>query len=810
MTNENYYLNRMRHLGLWIISCIDQKGQITEERVIDQRNTIWVNNPDAEAPMPARYQAKIFSEDKDGNINILYWRLNRDLISYVMMGTGKMSHVNGKVRHYVSKRLKEPKGDMKYLNPKGQGAPPFFPRLMVEAYEQKKIVPVLFLTEGAFKAYLAANYGMTIVGLSSISTYRDPKTNDLHADIIEFIEVCQVEKVVILWDGDCRDISDKALLRREELTSRPAGFYGAAKAIKKLVEKIKFKKTREAPDLVFMHCKPESMNGRPKGLDDMLMAAESDEQRKSIVSEAMKCKGKDYYFYKKNITKSTASLYKYFMLKNYDDFYTFHQDKIESTEFMFRGDIVRWDDINEELIMMAPAYAKEIRWIGDEFFKDIMVPGAKQDRRKLDKRSKSTLVDLHGKDFIKYLEYYEGFCNVPDHINYEQVIERYGKKYYNRYFPFPHKAELGNCDTIINFYKHIFGTEKMTHVETGIEIEMWQMGLDYTQTLLLRPTQNLPVLILYSPENATGKSTFGFLHQMLFTDNVIQIGNSDLQSDFNETYADKLLAICEETLLERKKDAERIKAISTSEQVLVNPKGQRQYSIDFFCKFMLFSNNLRMIYANRHDERYWIIQTHPSTNRDPNLKEKMKKEIPAFIHFLKNRRMSTEQEGRMWFHPALTRTNIFNEVVKVNEPGGAGDIRDGITDMFIQDPTIEEIHLTLKDVIREFLPAATTSKWAREVLKDHLLVDLERNMEGKAIGRRGKYIKYERTPEGIYRKEIDTRGNHYIFKRSDFLDDDSMDFTEFEQDSKDEQKLVQAEMKFNENGVPDEGDDTPF
>lgn len=796
MTDISYFQSRMEQLGI-------------SDPSNDPKNKIWVNNPDAEHPMPSRYETNIFSEDKDGNINILYWRLNGDLISYVHMGDGKMSHVNGKLRHYVSKRLKVPKGDMKYQNPKGQGAPPWFPPMLVKAYANKEVVKTLFLTEGVFKSYLAALWGMPVVGLSSISTYRDPKTNMLHSDIISFIEVCQVERVVILWDGDCRDISEKALLRREELTGRPTNFYGAAKAIKRLVEKIKFEKNREAPRVVFMHCKPDSMPGKPKGLDDMLIAAESDEQRKSIVAEAMKMRSKDFYFYKKDITKSTASLFKYFMLKNYEDFYTFHQEQIESTEFMFRGDVVRWDDHKEELVMMAPAYAKEIRWIGDEFFKDIVVPGAKQDRRKLDKRSKATLVDLHGKNFIQYLEYYEGFCNVPSHLNYEQVVERYGKKYYNRYFPFVHKEEKGNCNTILNFYKHIFGDEEMEHAETGKKYKMWELGLDYTQNLLLEPTQNLPVLILYSPENATGKSTFGYLHQMLFTDNVIQIGNADLQSDFNETYTDKLLAICEETLLERKKDAERIKAITTAEQVLVNPKGQRQYSIDFFCKFMLFSNNLRMIYANRHDERYWIIQTHPSEKRDPKLKEKMKSEIPAFIHFLKNRKLTTEQEGRMWFHPSLTRTSVFDDVVRVNEPGGASDIRDGISDMFIQNPETKEIHLTLKDVIREFLPPSTTKKWAREVLKDHLQVDLERNKAGQAVSRRGRYQKFERNHDGIELKEIATRGNHYIFKREMFLDDANVDFTKFDE-TDEPTSITPSKMKFNTAGLPAEETEAPF
>lgn len=801
-TEKNYFEQRMKALG--ISTDKDEKGKL----INDPKNQIWVNNPDAEHPMPSRYQANIFSEDKDGNIDILYWRLNRDLISYVHMGDGKMSHVNGKIRHYVSKRLKNAKEGYKYLNPKGQGAPPWIPPRIVEAHEKKRKIETLFLTEGVFKAYFAAMAGMDIIGLSSISTYRDPKTNDLHADILQVIEDCEVQNVVILWDGDCRDISDKALIRREDLAKRPQGFYGAAKAIKILVSKIKFKKTREHPQVWFMHVKPDSLKSKPKGLDDMIMAADSKKQQLSIVQDAVKLSRSGVFFYKRNITKSTAQLFKYFGLRNYDDFYQLHGEKIESTEFLFNGDMVRWDDQKEQLTMIAPKYAKEIRWIGDEFFKDIVVPGAKNDRRVLSKRSKATLVDLHGKNFINYLEYYEGFCNVPRHFNYEQILERHGRKYYNRYFPFIHKAKEGKCETIIDFYKHIFGEHEVEHGETGEKIPNYELGLDYTQTLLLNPTQNLPVIILYSPENATGKSTFGNFHQKLFTDNVIQISNSDLQSDFNETYSDKLLAICEETLLERKKDAERIKAISTSEQVLVNPKGQRQYSIDFFCKFMLYSNNLRMIYTNRHDERYWMMQVYPAKKRNPNLLQDMTNEIPAFIHFLKKRKRKSKIESRMYFHPSLTKTNLFDEVVQVNEPGGASDIRDGIKDMFMQEIGIESIAMTLGDIRNEFLPAASTDKWIREILKDYLLVDLERNPAGVAISRRGRYIKYERVNGEIERREIGTRGRHYVFTRKDFLEGNEVDMSSYDIEAKEEERMVQAKIKFNPS--KDQGNDEPF
>jgi hypothetical protein len=110
----------------------------------------------------------------------------------------------------------------------------------------------------------------------------------------------------------------------------------------------------------------------------------------------------------------------------------------------------------------------------------------------------------------------------------------------------------------------------------------------------------------------------------MLRDNCIFVGNSDLQSDFNEIYADKLLVICEETSLERHKDAERIKNMSTAKEMTINPKGQKQYTIDFFAKFQFYSNKRRMVYVTRHDDRYWIlkIKSIPKSQLDPTIPEK--------------------------------------------------------------------------------------------------------------------------------------------------------------------------------------------
>ena len=207
---RSYYQIRMSELG-----------------VTDHNNLIELSDPEADFPRVAQLTKPIFSEDKDGNIVILYYTLDRELITYVQKGEGKTAHINAKERYYVQKRLKEPKGDNKYVLPKGQPTYPFLPMPIVEKWERKETIETLILTEGSFKAFKGAMCGLDIIGFPSITCYKNKETGRLHRDIERIIQDCKVQNLVILWDGDCRNISANDLdfggektLRQSAKTSR--------------------------------------------------------------------------------------------------------------------------------------------------------------------------------------------------------------------------------------------------------------------------------------------------------------------------------------------------------------------------------------------------------------------------------------------------------------------------------------------------------------------------------------------------------------------------------------------------------------
>jgi hypothetical protein len=44
---------------------------------------------------------------------------------------------------------------------------------------------------------------------------------------------------------------------------------------------------------------------------------------------------------------------------------------------------------------------------------------------------------------------------------------------------------------------------------------------------------------------------------------------------------------------------------------------------------------------------------------DVNFLKKLTEEIPAFLHFLTNRKLSTENQSRMWFTPEQIKTKAL-------------------------------------------------------------------------------------------------------------------------------------------------------
>ncbi len=79
-----------------------------------------------------------------------------------------------------------------------------------------------------------------------------------------------------------------------------------------------------------------------------------------------------------------------------------------------------------------------------------------------------TLRQDYGKDYIGSVPKYDGFCTVPEHLNYRPIVG----KFLNLYEPIDHVPRQGDFPSVRSLVRHIFG-------------EQYELGMDYLQLLYL-------------------------------------------------------------------------------------------------------------------------------------------------------------------------------------------------------------------------------------------------------------------------------------------------------------------------------------
>lgn len=262
-----------------------------------------------------------------------------------------------------------------------------------------------------------------------------------------------------------------------------------------------------------------------------------------------------------------------------------------------------------------------------------------------------TLRQDYGKDYLANVPKYDGFCTVPDHVNYRQVIDNF----LNLYEPIGHQPKEGDFSHIQALLHHIFG-------------EQYELGVDYLQLLYMHPIQKLPILLLVSEERNTGKSTFLNFLKAMFRNNVTFNTDEDFRSQFNSDWAGKLIIVVDEVLLNRREDSERLKNLSTTLSYKVEAKGKDRDEIAFFAKFVLCSNNERLpVIIDPGETRYWVRKIHHLENDDTHFLQKLIEEIPAFLYFLQHRTLTTQNVSRMWFSPKQTETAALLKIIRCNK-----------------------------------------------------------------------------------------------------------------------------------------------
>lgn len=689
----------------------------------------------------------VFSANKYGDIEILQYSLRRKIHYYDVKSTSA-----GTVQQMCVQTRLNPDYALfcqgKYNFTEAINTPFWHPSL-IEAFENKRTIEQLVITEGQFKAFKATQEGIPTVGLTSISHFRDKKFKTLHPEILEFINQCEVKNIVILWDGDCQNISSKHLEKQEELTQRPGDFLRYALTIKKLLQK--FYSTKRL-SIYFSMIKTDDIAENPKGIDDLLLLKKISKQ--DVLNDFSKIGAlPGYYIDWINITSESGEkqLRQYFNLSFVGDFYRAHSELIKNKSFVFHGTTYRIEK-GVPVVEIDKNLKKYMR-IGPDYFRLIQEGTYNNEGEKIREdellvpwKSSEITRDFGGKKALEDIVKLDGFCNIPNHTNYKQIVDNK----WNLYCDIKHDAVAGDFPNIEKFMRHIFQ-------------DQYEMGLDYIQLLYSKPYQKLPVLALVSKEEGTGKSLFLKLLYMIFQNNMTFVTPEDILGLWSSHWVSKLIVASEETFFEKKEALEKIKNVSTADKIMRSERFVNSNLIDCFVKFVFCSNHEDdFIRLNEGASRFWVIKvkTIPKNERDTELNLKMQDEIPAFMHFIQNRTIVHEKKDRMYFDTDLTKTEAFHNIVKHSEPGVIKDLRIRLEDYFYKFHATE-LKCTVSD-LKQYFGAKGDDFYLNKILRQYFNVDKTVNA--------GRYNflmdNYSNPDEPI---NVKGKGRYFTFLREKFV-----------------------------------------
>lgn len=391
--------------------------------------------------------------------------------------------------------------------------------------------------------------------------------------------------------------------------------------------------------------------------------------------------------------------------------------------------------------------------VGTTYYKVIEKPLISGDTTSVLVRwNRETIVSDHGKTYFSTVPKFDGFCCIPEHLNYQQIVQGF----YNIYneIPFHPSSEMEDLKSKItfslNFVAHIFG-------------EQLEMGLDYLKILLQFPTQILPILCLVSKERATGKSTFIKWLREIFGLNMTYIKGDSFGSQFNSDWAAMLLVAIDEVFFDKKEITERLKYLSTTNKDKLEAKGKDREEIDFFAKFILCSNNEEnFIQIDENEIRFWILKINPIKTENTEFLNNLISEIPYFLRFLIERPFSTEKKTRMWFSADEIRTKALQKLVFKNNNKLESKIIELLYEFF-ESNNDEEINVVPQDLLNMVIRMFRITYWTRNDIRTLLKETWKLNPQNNGL----TYIRYDLDFAGIFYQN-NSVGRYFTIKK-DFI-----------------------------------------
>jgi hypothetical protein len=288
---------------------------------------------------------------------------------------------------------------------------------------------------------------------------------------------------------------------------------------------------------------------------------------------------------------------------------------------------------------------------------------------------------------------YDSFINEP---NWNGEYKRVINGCFNLCHPLKWEAKEGSILLSRKFLKHLFGgqgdiilDEKgLVKEERCITGDPFTVAMDYLTILIRKPKHMLPVPILVSEENGTGKSTFLKWLQQLFGSNMCILGNDQFKMRFNGHYITKFIISIDEGFLEvdKKAEKERLKQLVTADKAYLENKGMNVREINYFGKLIICSNDADRVMKIEQGESRWFVVKVPVISKqdmDPDLEKKLRDEMPAWLKYLCTREIHHPRVHRLWFDPEWFTTDQMRVIIEATKNRVDRVFEDWITEQFM-------------------------------------------------------------------------------------------------------------------------------
>ncbi len=771
-----YYETRLRQLGI----TEEINTLVTPE--YKNEGEAWIQTSD-------KLTQKVFEPHPDG-IQINYFKPTGYAINWKKEGT-KWTRPFTRIR-----LLKDQAFDVdgktftkKYNQEKGSPVVPYLTPGVIHAYNSGREIETLVLIEGEFKAFkgwMAKSRcegfeGLEFIGIPGIHGFYGGEHNhkqEINDIIQQVILDCKVKNIVLLLDADTLTLTWK---EDKDLRQRPASFASAVRNFRNSLHLLMEDKNVPLSQVYFMHLKTKFYE-TTKGLDDLIISMEAKTQ--AILDDLINFHFAKTYFDGVILTDGqTSSVDKYFAILNEKEFYAQYKEYIGARPFVYKKTKYEWS--GEELKYVKSEEADRFARIGINWIKRVRLPNH---RGLIEERIEKWSVAEIKRDYKKYIAdqminqdipRYDGFFSLPcwDPKEYRRTI--YGC--YNLMEPLIWDPKPGRFDFTIQFIKHLFqgkgdiqwDEKEQQYKETNFHGDQFSIALDYLTILHQFPTQKTFVPVLVSKEQGTGKSTLLEWLCMVYNGNGVILNNQRFQTNVNGHWASKFIIGLDEGFLDVDKKAERekLKQMVTASEMFLELKGVDTKTIPYHGHLIICSNDAdNVMKMDEEDTRWFVVKVHRSPKKDPNLLEKLKAEIPNWVHYLNTRKVYHPKVDRLWFEPKDFETEQMRKIIEVTKARIDAVVENWIKDIFLTYK-VDELRINRKRLLTELnKPDVSKYKIDEKELKYYL--EEKKGIRYLNTGRCKIPLLLNQDHTGVvqiqYQHEL---ARHYLFKPGDWLSD---------------------------------------